>query len=44
MIKEKLVFALIVILPNWSEPFEIMYDASDYVVRGCFGSKERKDV
>ena len=37
MIKEKLVSAPIVIVPDWSEPFEIMYDASDYAVGVVLG-------
>ena len=32
MIKERPMSPLIVIVPDWSEPFEIMCDASDYAV------------
>jgi len=28
-LKEKLVSAPVIIGPNWSEPFEVMFDASD---------------
>ena len=37
LIKEKLVFTLIVIVPDWSKPFKIMCDASDYVVGAVLG-------
>ena len=37
LIKEKLVSAPIVIVPDWSKPFEIMYDASDYAVGAVLG-------
>ena len=38
MIKEKLVSAFIVIVPDWSKPFEIMCDASDYTVEAVQGN------
>ena len=41
-IKEKLVFAPIVIVPNYSEPFEIMCDASDYAVGAILGQSREK--
>lgn len=36
-LKSKLVSAPIVIAPDWSLPFKIMYDASDFVVGDCSG-------
>ena len=39
MIKEKLVFAPIVIVHNWSELFEIMCDASDYAIGAVLGQR-----
>ena len=39
LIKEKLVFAPIVIVLDWSEPFKIMCDASDYVVGAVLGQR-----
>ena len=41
-IKEKLVSASIVIVPDWSEPFEIMCDTSNYVVGAVFGQRQDK--
>ena len=40
--KEKLVSAPIVIVPNWSESFEIMCDASDYAVGPVLGQRREK--
>ncbi|KAA3488020.1 Retrovirus-related Pol polyprotein from transposon opus [Gossypium australe] len=37
VIKKKLIFAPIIIIPDWSEPFAIMCDASDYVVGAVMG-------
>ena len=42
VIKEKLVSTPIVIVPDWSEPFEIMCDASDYVVGTVLGQRRDK--
>ena len=39
LIKEKLVFAPIVIVPNWLEPFKIMCDTSDYAVGAVLGQR-----
>lgn len=33
-LKAKLVIAYIIKLPNWSLPFEIMYDTSEYKILG----------
>ena len=32
MLKDKLVSALIVVAPDWSFPFELMCDASDFAI------------
>ena len=42
VIKEKLVSAPIVIVPDWSEPFEIMCDASNYAVGAVLGQRRDK--
>ena len=42
LIKEKLVFAPIVIVPNQLEPFEIICDASNYVVGAVLGQRREK--
>ena len=39
LIKEKLVSAPIVIVPDWSEPFKIMCDASEYAVGEVLGQR-----
>ena len=36
-IKEKLIYAPIVIVLNWGEPFEIMCNASGYVIGVVLG-------
>ncbi|XP_019238953.1 PREDICTED: uncharacterized protein LOC109219005 [Nicotiana attenuata] len=40
LIKEKLVRAPITVTPNWSQPFEIMCDASDVVVGAVLGKEK----
>ena len=42
MIKEKLVSTPIVIVPDWSEPFEIMCDGRDYAVGAVLGERREK--
>ena len=42
LIKENLVSAPIVIVPNWSEPFEIICDANDYAVGAVLGQRWEK--
>ena len=37
LIKEKLVHALIIVVPDWTESFGIMCDASDYTVGAILG-------
>ena len=39
LIKEKLVSVPIMIVPDWSEPFEIICDASNYVVGAVLGQR-----
>nr|GEX63916.1 hypothetical protein [Tanacetum cinerariifolium] len=41
-LKEKLTEAPILIAPNWDQPFEIMYDASDYAVGVVLGQRVEK--
>nr|GFC18266.1 reverse transcriptase domain-containing protein [Tanacetum cinerariifolium] len=41
-LKDKLTEALILIAPNWDQPFELMCDASDYVVGAVLGQKIEK--
>nr|GFA47670.1 reverse transcriptase domain-containing protein [Tanacetum cinerariifolium] len=40
--KEKLIEALILIAPNWDQPFELMCDASDYAVGVVLGQRVEK--
>nr|XP_016457956.1 PREDICTED: uncharacterized protein LOC107781730 [Nicotiana tabacum] len=42
LIKEKLVSALIMVIPNWSQPFDIMCDASDVAVGTVLGKLRYK--
>jgi len=42
LIKSKLVTAPIIIAPNWDLPFELMCDASDYVVGVVLGQQKNK--
>nr|GEZ20475.1 reverse transcriptase domain-containing protein [Tanacetum cinerariifolium] len=41
-LKEKLTEAPILIAPNWDQPFELMCDASDYVVGAVLGQRVEK--
>nr|GEZ74572.1 reverse transcriptase domain-containing protein [Tanacetum cinerariifolium] len=41
-LKDKLTEALILIAPNWDQPFELMCDASDYAVRAVLGQRTEK--
>ena len=41
-IKRRLIFALIMLALDWSIPFEIMYDASDYAIRVVLGQRHDK--
>ncbi|XP_075077063.1 uncharacterized protein LOC142163817 [Nicotiana tabacum] len=42
LIKEKLVSAPIMVTPDWSQPFEIMCDASDVAVEAVLGKRRDK--
>nr|GFB93544.1 reverse transcriptase domain-containing protein [Tanacetum cinerariifolium] len=41
-LKEKLTEAPILIAPNWDQPFELMCDASDYVIGAVLGQRVEK--
>lgn len=40
--KEKLITAPLIIAPDWSVPFELMCDASDYEVGIVLGQRKNK--
>ncbi|XP_042046613.1 uncharacterized protein LOC121792653 [Salvia splendens] len=42
LLKKKLVEAPIIITPDWSKPFELMCDASDYAVGAVLGQRRDK--
>ena len=42
VLKDKLISAHIVVAPNWSFPFELMCDASDYAIGAVLGQKREK--
>ena len=42
VLKDKLVSAPIVVAPDWSFPFEIMCDASDFAIGAVLGQKREK--
>ncbi|GJX81311.1 reverse transcriptase domain-containing protein [Tanacetum coccineum] len=42
ILKKKLTEAPILVTPDWDLPFEIMYDASDYVVGEVLGQRKTK--
>ena len=44
ILKKALIFAPIVQPPNWNLPFEIMCDASDYVVGVVLGQRVDKKL
>lgn len=41
-LKKKLTTAPIITAPDWSEPFELMCDASDYAVGAVLGQRKNK--
>jgi len=43
-LKRPITYAPIIQPPNWDEPFEIMCDASDYMVGAVFGQRIRKNL
>ncbi|GKD48014.1 reverse transcriptase domain-containing protein [Tanacetum coccineum] len=43
LLKEKLTCAPVIVSPNWSLPFELMCDASDFAVRAILGQKEGRN-
>ncbi|GJX18479.1 reverse transcriptase domain-containing protein [Tanacetum coccineum] len=42
LLKEKLTCAPVIVSPNWNLPFELMCDASDFVVGAILGQKDGK--
>ena len=42
VLKDKLISASIVVAPDWSFPFELMCDASDYAIGAVLGQKREK--
>ena len=42
VLKDKLILAPIVVAPDWSFPFELMCDASDYAIGAVLGQKREK--
>lgn len=44
ILKEALITAPIMQLPDWTRPFEIMYDASDYAVEAVLGQRKYKKL
>nr|GEX47297.1 reverse transcriptase domain-containing protein [Tanacetum cinerariifolium] len=41
-LKKKLTEAPILVVPNWNFPFELMWDASDYVIGAVLGQRKSK--
>ena len=42
VLKDRLILAPIVVAPDWSFPFELMCDASDYAIGAVLGQKREK--
>lgn len=43
-LKEKLVYAPILVHSNWSLPFELICDANDHAIRACLGQRRDKKL
>ncbi|XP_070015709.1 uncharacterized protein [Nicotiana sylvestris] len=41
-LKKRLITALIIVAPNWEQPFELMGDASDYAIGVVLGQRKYK--
>ena len=41
-IKEKLISAPIMTIPDWSQPFEVMCDANDFAIEAMLGQRQDK--
>ncbi|GKD59954.1 reverse transcriptase domain-containing protein [Tanacetum coccineum] len=41
-LKKKLTEALIIVVPDWNLPFELMCDASDFVIGAVLGQRKTK--
>ncbi|XP_070031597.1 uncharacterized protein [Nicotiana tomentosiformis] len=44
VLKKRLVFAPIIVSPDWEQPFELMYDASDYALGAVLGQRKDKSM
>ncbi|GJU10861.1 reverse transcriptase domain-containing protein [Tanacetum coccineum] len=44
LLKEKLTCTPVIVSPNWNLPFELMCDASDFVVGAILGQKDSKKI
>nr|GEW08248.1 reverse transcriptase domain-containing protein [Tanacetum cinerariifolium] len=44
LLKERLIYAPVIVSPNWNLSFELMCDASDFVVGAVLGQKDGKNV
>ncbi|GJX86590.1 DNA-directed DNA polymerase [Tanacetum coccineum] len=44
ILKEKLTCAPVIVSPNWSLPFKLMCDASDFAIEAILGQKEEFDI
>ena len=42
LLKKKLTSAPIVVAPDWNLPFELMYDANDFIVGAVLGQRQEK--
>nr|GEV27812.1 reverse transcriptase domain-containing protein [Tanacetum cinerariifolium] len=44
LLKEKLTCAPVIVSPNWNLPFELMCDASDFIIRAVLWQKDSKNI